>query len=89
MAFNPKVAWEHICLLSDGERCHHSTSKVIQIKFPVDIQPKTVKNATVFAKYLKIVLNNHKPTDETVRNNIELQEVMRELKNTTNWKQPT
>ena len=32
-AFNPKVVWEHIRLLSDGE-CHHSIPKVIQMKLP-------------------------------------------------------
>ena len=37
------------------------------------------ENVSLFANHLKKVLNNHKPTDTTVINEIHLQEVMEEL----------
>ena len=39
----------------------------------------------VFVSHFKKVLNNHKPTDREVVNDIDLREVMRELDVTPSW----
>ena len=43
------------------------------------------ENVIVFANHFKKVLNNHKPTDRTVINEINLWEVMEELDNPPLW----
>ena len=43
------------------------------------------ENVSVFANHFKKVLNNHKTTDTTVINKINLQEVMEELDDPHFW----
>ena len=43
------------------------------------------ENVSVFANHLKKVLNNHKTTDTTVINKINLREVMEELEDPPLW----
>ena len=77
MPFNPKEAWESIGRLTGGESSHHTSPKVIQMRLPSGNLTENYKeNVSVFANPFKKVLNNHKLTDTTVKNEIHLREVM-------------
>ena len=73
MAFKPKLAWEHIRLISEDKKYHHSTPKVIQMKLPCgQLAKNDDKSVIMFARHLKKVLDNHKPTNDTIINDIKL-----------------
>ena len=66
--------------LAGGESSHHTFPKVIQMRLPSgNLAENNEENVSVFANHFKKVLNNHKMTDTTVINGINLQEVMGEL----------
>ena len=78
MPFNPKKSWENIKRLSGGEMSHHSAPTLIQMRLPSGrLAKKGEENMRVFAIHFKKVLNNDKPTDREVVNNIDLRKVMR------------
>ena len=86
MNFNPKEAWVSIRRLTGGKSCHHTFPKVIQMRLPSgNIAENDKENVSVFANDFKKVLNNHKMTDTTVINEINLQEVMGELEEPPLW----
>ena len=76
MHFNPKEAWVRIRRLTGGESSHHTSPKVIQTRLPSgNLAENDEENVSVFANHFKKVLNNHKPTDTTVINEINLRVV--------------
>ena len=78
--FNPKAAWESIRRLTGGESSHHTSPQIIQIRIHSgNLAENDEENVSVFANHFKKVLNNHKPTDTPVINEIHLREVMEEL----------
>ena len=80
MPFNPKEAWESIGRLTGGKLSHHTSTKLIQMRLPSGhIAENGKENVSVFANHFKKVLNNHKPTDTTVINEINVREFMEEL----------
>ena len=80
MPFNPKEAWGGIRRLIGGKSSHHTSPKVTQMRLPSgNLTENDKENVSVFANHLKKVLNNHKTTDTTVINEINLHEVMEEL----------
>ena len=69
-----------IVRLTGGESSHHTSQKVTQMRNPSgNLADNDEENVSVFANHFKKVLNNHKTTDTTVRNEINLREVMEEL----------
>ena len=86
MPFNTKEAWESIGRLTGGESSHHTSPKVIQTRLPSgNLTENDKENVSVFANHFKKVFNNHKMTDTTVINEINLQEVMGELDDSPLW----
>ena len=86
MPFNPKEAWMSIGKLTGGESSHHTSPKVIQMRLPSgNLAENDEENVSVFANHFNKLLNNHKTTDKTVINKINLQEVMVELDNPPLW----
>ena len=86
MPFNPKEYWVIIRILTGGESSHRTSPKVIQMRPPSgNLTENNKENVSVFANQFKKVLNNHKMTDTTVINEINLQEVMGELDNPPLW----
>ena len=80
MLFNPKADWASIRRLTGGESSHHASPKIIQMRLPSgNLADNDEENVSVFANHFKKVLNNHKPTDTTVINEIHFREVMEEL----------
>ena len=86
MPFNTKEAWVSIGRLTGGESSHHTYLKVIQIRLPSgNFAENDTENVSIFTNHFKKVLNNHKPIDTTVINEIQLREVMEELDNPPLW----
>ena len=90
MPFNPKESWESIGRLTGGESSHHTSPKVIQMRLSSgNISENDEENVSLFANHFKKVLNNHKPTDKTVINKINLRGVMEELDDPSLWTEYT
>ena len=86
MPFNPKTAWDNIKWIAGGDMSHHSALTLIQMRLPLgQLAENDEENVSVFASHFKIVLNNHKPTDREVINEIDLRKVMRELYVPPSW----
>ena len=80
MSFQPKEAWENIPLLSKGEKIHHSSPRTIQMIFPSGgLVTMDEQNVKVFSIHFWTVLNNMKPTYDSVVNEIQLQDALIEL----------
>ena len=77
MSFNPKGAWENIRILCKGDKADHTSTKLIQLRFPLGDLAETDKdNAKVFARYFGKVLNKKKSIHNNVLNNIDSCEVI-------------
>ena len=88
MTFNPKSAWVSIRRLTGGESSHQTTPKLIQMILPSgSLEENDEENVSVFANHLKKVLNNHKPKEKTVINDIYLREVTEEFDDPPLWKE--
>ena len=62
---------------------YHTAPKLIQMRLPSgSLADNDEENVSVFANHFKKVLNDHKPIDTIVINNIQLQEVMDEIDET-------
>ena len=86
MSFNPKASLVSIRRLTGYETSHHTTPKLIQMRLPSgSLAENDKENVSVFANHFKKVLNNHKPTDTIVINDIHLREVMDELDDPPLW----
>ena len=84
--FNPKGAWANIKRLMGGETSHNTAPKLIQPRTPSGSPTENdEENVSVFASHFKKILNNHKPTDKIVLNDIHLLEIMGELDVPTSW----
>ena len=71
MLFKPKGAWENIRILCKGEKAHHTSPKLFQMRLPSgDLAETDEDNAKVFAKHFGKVLNNKKSINNNVLNNI-------------------
>ena len=77
MSFNPKGAWENILILCKGEKAHHTSPKLFQMKLPLgDLAERDEDNAKIFVKHFGKVLNNKKSINNNVMNNINSCEVI-------------
>ena len=64
-------------MLCKGEKAHHISRKLIQVRLPLENLAKTDKeNYKVFAKHFVKVLNNKKSIQNNVLNDIDSREVM-------------
>ena len=86
MPFNPKEDWVSIRRLTVGESSHNNSPEVIQMRLPSgNLTENDEENVSVFANHFNKVLNNHKTTDTTVINKINLRWVMEELEDPPFW----
>jgi hypothetical protein len=80
MAMNPRLAWEHIRLLTGGSTAHHKKSVLMAMKMPNgNIATNWKENMSVFGPHFKCVFNNHRPVDLTILNKIAQCPVLSEL----------
>ena len=80
MRFNPKEAWESVCVLSGGYTIHHVSPTVMRMRLPNGKLATTdPENASVFGLHFHRVFKNHIPIDWLVLYKIKQREVMEEL----------
>jgi hypothetical protein len=86
MQMNPRLAWEHICLLTKGETAHHSKSTAMAIKLPDSTRASNAsENMSVFSPHFHKVYNNHHSTDPSVLEHVPQRRTMWELDDPINW----
>jgi hypothetical protein len=102
MGINPRLAWENICLLTDGETAHHKTSINMAMKLDNGELASNAKEImSVFSMHFHKVLNTQRPVDDTVLDLIEqkpcltnidtpitFKEVRRAINKLKKWKAP-
>jgi hypothetical protein len=80
MAMNPRLAWEHIHLLTGGSTAHHQKSVPMAMKLPNgNITTNGKENMSVFGPHFECIFNNHCPVDLTIPNKITQRPVLSEL----------
>ena len=64
MNMEPRLAWEHICLLTKGESTHHQCRPTLAMQLPDETRVSNpADNMSVFAPHCQCVYNNHHPVD--------------------------
>ena len=67
MRFNPKEAWQSVCVLAGGDTSHHASSATMQTHIPNgELATTDAENASVFGQHFHRIFNNHRPIDWTV-----------------------
>jgi hypothetical protein len=80
MAMSPRLAWEHICLLTGGSTAHHKKSVQMAIKMPNgNIANNGKENMSVFGPHFERIFNNHCPVDLTILDEITQHPVLSKL----------
>ncbi len=80
MAMKPRLAWEHIHLLTGGSTAHHKKSVPMAMKMPNGkIATNGKENMSVFGPHFERVFNNHRPVDLTILDKITQCPVLSEL----------
>ena len=71
MAMNPRLAWEHIRLLTGGTTVHHKKSVTMAMKLENGrLTTNAKENMSVFGPHFERVYNNHRPVDFSILNEI-------------------
>jgi hypothetical protein len=71
MAMNPRIAWEHIRLLTGGTTVHHKKKITMAIKMmDGKLATNGKENMSVFGPHFDRVYNIHQPVDPTVLTNV-------------------
>jgi len=77
MRFDPRLAWEHNCLLTKGEAVHHNKMTNMAMRLPNGNKATSAsENMEVFGPHFHNVFNNHRPTDPTVLEHVPQQRTM-------------
>ena len=67
MRMDPRLAWEHIPLLTKGKAAHHEKKTTIAMRLPDGSRASnTSANMSVFSPHFNRVYNNHRNTDPTL-----------------------
>ncbi len=67
MAMNPRLAWEHIQLLTGGTTVHHKKQVTMVMKMENGKLVSSAKeNMSVFGPHFERVYNNHRPVDLSI-----------------------
>jgi hypothetical protein len=88
MPFNPRVAWEHICLLAKGETAHHQKNSHMAMWLPDETRAtNSSENMSVFGPHFTKVFNNHRPVDPTILQHIPQCHTLWELNDPNTWEE--
>ena len=67
MKFNPRLAWEHICLLTKSKLAHHNKMTNMAMQLPGGTKATNAsENMEVFGPHFHTIFNNHRTVDPTV-----------------------
>ena len=80
MRANPRVAWEYIRLLTSGSTCHHKKKVEMAMKLPNGkLATNGKENMKVFGPHFEQVLNNHRPVDPIILNDVPQRPTLHEI----------
>ena len=80
MWFDPRLAWEHIRLLTKGKTAHHNKLTNMAMRLP------NGNKVEVFRPHFHNVFNNHRSTDHTLEH-VPQQRTMWELNDPITWEE--
>jgi hypothetical protein len=90
MKMDPRLAWEHIRLLTKGESAHHWKHTTMAMILLDGTQAITAsENMSVFVPHFHKVFNAQCTTDSSVLNNVPQQRTMWELNDLISWEEFT
>jgi hypothetical protein len=82
MRINPRLAWENIRILTDGETAHHKTNLNMSMRLASgELASNAKENMSVFGLHFTKVLNNHRPVDYSVLDLLEQKPCMISIDN--------
>ena len=88
MRFDPRLAWEHIRLLTKGEMAHHNKLTNMAMQLPNGNKATNAsENMEVFGPHFHNVFNNHRPMDSTVLEHVPQRRTMWELNDPITWEE--
>jgi hypothetical protein len=90
MKMDPRLAWEHIQLLTKGESAHHWKHMTMAMCLPDGTRATTAsENMSVFLPHFRRVFNAHHTMDPSVLDNVPQQRTMWELNDLISWEEFT
>jgi hypothetical protein len=90
MKMDPRLAWEHIRLLTKGESAHHRKLTTMAMRLPDGPRATTApENMSVFAPHFHKVFNAQRTMDSSVLNNVPQQRTIWELNDPISWEEFT
>ena len=88
MKMDPRLAWEHIRLLTKGESAHHRKLTTMAMRLPDGTRATTAsENMSVFAPHFHKVFNAQRTTDSSVLDNVPQRRTMWELNDPISWEE--
>ena len=86
MNMEPRLAWEHICLLIKGESAHHQRRPTMAMQLPDGTRASNAAdNMSVFASHFQRVYNNHRSVDFAYADHIPQRRILWELNDPITW----
>ncbi len=90
MRMEPRLAWEHIRLLTKGESAHHHCQTMMAMHLPDGTRATNAsENMSVFAPHFQQVYNNHCPVDPCFVEHVTQRRTLWELNNPITWEEFT
>ena len=86
MCMDPRLAWEHIRLLTKGEAAHHEKKTAMAMRLPDGSRATNAsENMSVFAPHFHRVYNAERATDPTILAQVPQRRTMWELNDPITW----
>jgi hypothetical protein len=86
MRMNPRLAWAHVRLLTQGEAAHHKKRVTMAICLPDGSRASTAsENMSVLSPHFYQVYNTHRDTDPTLLDQIPRRHTLWELNDPITW----
>jgi len=86
MNMEPRLAWEHIRLLTKGEAAHHEKKSTMAMRLPDGSRASNAsENMSVFLPHFNKVFNTHRSTDATLLDQIPQRRTLWELNDPITW----
>jgi hypothetical protein len=88
MRMEPRLAWEHIRLLTKGKSAHHQRQPTMAMRLPDGTQATNASdNMSVFAPHFQRVYNNHRPVDLRFVEQVPQRRTLWELNDPITWEE--
>ena len=86
MRMDPRLAWEHIFLLTKGKAAHHEKKTTMAMRLPDGSRASNAsENMSVFSPHFHRVYNTHRSTDPTLLDQVPQRCTLWELDDPITW----